>query len=234
MGIFSRLSDIVNSNLVHMLDKAEDPEKMVRLMIQEMEDTLVEVKSTAARVLADQKNIDRQMERIQNEKSLWERRAVLAIENDRDDLARAALEEKNLRQKEQESLQRDAESLTLRVNEYRQDIGKLEDKLQEAKRRQKAIVARKRTAQSRLEIHHQIRRASSAHAIAKFDQMERSIDRLESELECQRERDSGNLDQEFFRLEQKESLEDELVELKRKIKGKKNASPQNDSAQEEK
>lgn len=218
MGVFSRLSDIINSNIVHMLDRAEDPEKMVRLMIQEMEDTLVEVKASAARVIADRKGLERRLDQTQEELSLWSDRAVLAVENGRDDLARAALEEKKRRQDDSALLERQIEDISNRVADFRDDITKLESKLDETKKKQKSIVARKRTAESQLDIRDRLAKANSHSAFTKFDQMERNLERLESEVDLFRQVRTSPLDDAFKQLETRNEIDEELARLKESLK----------------
>ena len=146
MGVFSRMSDIVNSNLNAMLDKAEDPEKMVRLIVQEMEDTLVEVRSAAARAIADRKELERRMTHAAREAAEWQRRAELAITKGRDDLAKAALAEKKRTEGAQSSLQEQHQEVELGLVKLNDDIAALQAKLSDAKHRQKLLETRHDTA----------------------------------------------------------------------------------------
>ena len=150
MGIFTRFSDIVNSNINAILDKAEDPEKIVRLMIQEMEDTLVEVRSAAARSIADKKDLNRKLELLDRELSEWESKAELAVRKGREDLAKAALVEKSRVSKAAEVLKQDYIAVDEGLGKLNEDIARLEGKLEDAKQRQKALLARHKTAASRL------------------------------------------------------------------------------------
>jgi len=150
MGIFTRFSDIVNSNINAILDKAEDPEKIVRLMIQEMEDTLVEVRSAAARSIADKKDLNRKIETLDRERSDWDDRAELAMRKGREDLAEAALVEKSRVSSAVDVLKEDYLAVDEGLAKLNEDIARLESKLEDAKTRQKSLLARHKTASSRL------------------------------------------------------------------------------------
>jgi len=150
MGIFSRFSDIVNANINAVLEKAEDPEKIIRLMIQEMEDTLVEIRSAAAKCIADRKENGRHIEYLEREKSEWARRAELAVRREREDLARAALSEKQAIEDKVASLHQEQESLDSQLEKFNSDVTQLQSKLNDAKARQRSIVLRHKTATSQL------------------------------------------------------------------------------------
>ena len=150
MGIFTRFSDIVNSNINAILDKAEDPEKIVRLMIQEMEDTLVEVRSAAARSIADKKDLNRKIETFDRDLQDWDQKAELALRKGREDLAKAALVEKSRVAAAVELLKSDYFAVEEGLAKLNEDIARLESKLEDAKVRQKALLARHKTANSRL------------------------------------------------------------------------------------
>ena len=152
MGIFSRFTDIVNSNINSILDKAEDPEKMVRLIIQEMEDTLVEVRSASAKTLASKKDISLQINKMQNEAQDWKSKAELAISKDREDLARAALQEKKKCDEHGSALSSELKGVDEQITKLQSEVGQLQDKLADAKTRQKAIILRQKTVSSRLEV----------------------------------------------------------------------------------
>jgi phage shock protein A len=139
MGIFTRFSDIVNSNINAILDKAEDPEKIVRLMIQEMEDTLVEVRSAAARSIADKKDLNRKIEMLDREKNDWDDKAELAMRKGREDLAKAALVEKSRVASAVDVLKEDYVAVDEGLAKLNEDIARLESKLEDAKSRQKAM-----------------------------------------------------------------------------------------------
>ncbi len=144
MGIFSRFTDIINSNINSLLDKAEDPAKMVRLIIQEMEDTLVEVRSSSAKTLADKKELTRQVTRFENEAQQWQEKAELALSKDRDDLARAALMEKKKSTENSQSLVQELVHVEEHIAKLQDEISQLQDKLADAKTRQKAIIMREK------------------------------------------------------------------------------------------
>ncbi|MCZ8527995.1 phage shock protein PspA [Alteromonas sp. PRIM-21] len=218
MGIFSRFTDIVNSNINAILDKAEDPEKMVRLIIQEMEDTLVEVRSASAKTLANKKEIVNQIAKYESDANDWEAKAELALSKDREDLARAALQEKKKSAEAAEALSKELAVVEEQISKLQDEIGQLQEKLADAKSRQKAIIMRQKTASSRLEVKKTLDSTKVDNAMGRFEQYERKIDDLESQVEAY---DLGKktLQDEFAELEASDKVEDELAALKAKVKG---------------
>ena len=142
MGVFSRLTDIINSNVNAILDRAEDPQKIIRLIVQEMEETLVEVRSTAARTIAERMQVDRRLRRIHDAQAEWDRKAEIALRKGREDLSRAALIEKAKLNGAAKAMQEELEVLETTLHRGDEDIVKLETKLREAKAKQQAMVAR--------------------------------------------------------------------------------------------
>jgi phage shock protein A len=219
MGIFSRFSDIVNSNINAILDKAEDPEKMVRLIIQEMEDTLVEVRSASAKTLANKKEIANQISKLQSEALDWKSKAELAISKDREDLARAALQEKKKCDDHANVLVNELKLVEEQIGKLQSEVGQLQDKLADAKTRQKAIIIRQKTVSSRLEVKRTLDSTKVDAAMGRFEQYERKIDDLESQVDAY---DLGKktLADEFAELESGQEIENELAALKKKMQVK--------------
>lgn len=217
MGIFSRFSDIVNSNINAILDKAEDPEKIVRLMIQEMEDTLVEVRSTAARAIADKKELNRRLGTVEREETDWQRKAELAIGKGRDDLAKAALIERGRVAAHAESLRSQYEAIDDGLSKLNDDIARLEEKLADAKSRQKALLARHRTANHRLEVRKKIHDYKIEDALVRFEQFERKMEDVEGRVESYDLGLKKDLRQQFVSLESEEAVEKELSALKARV-----------------
>jgi len=215
MGIFSRFTDIVNSNLNSILEKAEDPEKIIRLMIQEMEDTLVEVRSTAARAIADKKEITRKLDGLESEASDWEKKAELALDKKREDLAKSALAEKAECLKSADSLRTQQLALGEGLEKLNDDIVSLEEKLADAKLRQQAILARHETATKRLKVRKRLNDYRIDDALIRFESFERRMDHIEGHVESyDLGTKRGGLAQEISDLESQESVERELEELK--------------------
>lgn len=219
MGIFSRFSDIVNSNINSLLDKAEDPEKMVRLIIQEMEDTLVEVRSASAKTLANKKDLSRQVERLEQEATDWSAKAELALSKGREDLARAALIEKQKCEEQGGSLKNELTLLEEQIAKLQTEVEQLQEKLADAKSRQKAIIMRQNTVSSRLEVKKRLDGSKVDDAIDRFERYEQKIDSLESQVEAY---DLGkkNLADEFAELESENKIDDQLAALKAKVESK--------------
>lgn len=183
MGIFSRMSDIINSNLTALLDRAEDPQKMIRLIIQEMEDTLVEVRTSSARVLADRKQAARRVEQLHAEVNSWEDKARLALSRQREDLARAALQEKRAIEEELALVEAELAATDEHIEQLNNEIAQLQQKLSDAKARQKALLMRGATVDSRIKVKRQINREALDDAFSRFDHFERRMDSMESQLE---------------------------------------------------
>jgi len=215
MGVFSRFKDIVSANLNSMLDRAEDPEKMVRLMIQEMEDTLIEVKSSCAAELAHQKKLSRAMEAAREQEGEWEAKARLAVDKGRDDLARAALTEKRRHTERVEALTQSLEQTRQVVAQYQSDIAELEKKLADARRKQRVIIQRAAAVKRHKETQERIRRIDTTDAFARFEAYENHIDRLQAEGDLVNGlRPKDDLRAQFSDLEHSEAIERELQELK--------------------
>lgn len=220
MGIFSRFTDIINSNINALLDKAEDPEKMVRLIIQEMEDTLVEVRSASAKTIANKKDVLHQVNKHMNEAADWESKATLAIDKGRDDLARAALQEKQKAETAAESLKEELVLIEQELSKLQSETSQLQEKLADAKSRQKTIIMRQNTVSSRLEVKKRLDARNVDDAMHKFEKFERKIDNLESQVEAY-DIGSRSLKDEFAELEASQQIDDELAALKQKMQAQK-------------
>ncbi len=222
MGIFSRMTDIINSNLNALLDQAEDPEKMIRLIIQEMEDTLVEVRSSSARVLADRKAAARRLEQAQADAQTWEDKAKLAITRGREDLARAALQERQAILEEVGVVEAELAATDEHIAQLEDEVGKLQQKLTDARAKQKAMLMRSKTVESRIKVKRQMHREALDTAFTRFEHFERRMDNLESQLESM---DIGrdvapDLAAEISALEEDEKINSELDRLKSQMAGK--------------
>ncbi|AJQ92605.1 phage shock protein PspA [Gynuella sunshinyii] len=222
MGIFSRMTDIINSNISALLDKAEDPQKMIRMIIQEMEETLVEVRSSSARVIADRKTAGRRLERLSEEAHEWESKAEMAINKGREDLARAALAEKREVEQEVNLVESELKELDGHLNHLSEEISQLQTKLNDAKAKQKAVMMRKASVEHRMKVKRQTHRAALDDAFAKFEHFERRMDNLEGQVEAM---DLGmdvksDLKSEIDALANDDAVNDELERLKAKLKTK--------------
>ena len=219
MTIFSRMTDIINSNLNALLDRAEDPEKMVRLIIQEMEEALVEVRSTSARAIADRKELLRRQEWLSTEAAEWERKAEVAVNKGRDDLAKGALGERNKASEAAESLTRELGIIDETLEKLKVDVGALQAKIKDAKTRQNAIVLRGQAAKTRLGVRRRLHEHNVDDAIQRVELYERKMDDIEGQVEAY---DMGQktLADEIAELEQGDSVEDELRELKARMSGR--------------
>lgn len=219
MGIFTRVRDIISSNINAMLDKAEDPEKLVKMMIREMEDTLVEVKASCAGAMATKKRIEREIDEVRARAEEWAGKADLAVNKGRDDLAREALLEKRRFLERVDTLEGEIDHCESLVDQYQADISQLEDKLASARERQRVLVQRHIHARQKQRAQYDIRKADTSDAMQKFDSFEERIERMEAEAELVNFGRKPSLEDEFSQLTRDEALEKELADLKARNRG---------------
>lgn len=217
MGIFTRFADIINANLNSMLDKAEHPEKMIKLIIQEMEETLVEVRSAAAKSIAEKKTLLREQRAIEEAITNWQHKASIAIGKNREDLARAALTEKQHAEKALTNVHEDLAELEQHLIAVQEDSQRLQEKLNEAKRKQESYSLRQQSAQVRLKVRTKAQIHNIDEAINKFECYQQKIDRLEAEVEAYDFTENKDLASQFDELERNEKIEQELAVLKQKV-----------------
>jgi len=218
MGVFSRLSDIINSNLNAMLDKAEDPEKIARLIIQEMEDCLVEVRSAAARSMADKKEYERDIVALEQSRLDWASKAELAVEKGREDLARGALAAKQRADREIDGRRLALKAIEEVGAKRTDDLEKLQAKLDEAKTKLRALIVRREAAEHRIQMRSRIEVNKVDEAMRRYAQVERKVDEMEAYADLINVGERG-LEAQFQDLAAEESIEKELAEIKRRRGG---------------
>lgn len=218
MGMFTRLADIINANISAMLDKAEDPQKMLRLIIQEMEDTLVEVRASTAKVLADKKQLLRKIEHLALQMDDWQAKAELALSREREDLARLALVEKKHLQESIKVQQHELGLVDDSLIQLQQEIEQLELKLLESRNRQAGLIARQTTVKNRHAVRQQLDNDRALKTREKFEQFQAKIDQLEAKAEVLGT-DEGNQDlaKQFAELSADAEIANELAKLKAKL-----------------
>ena len=219
MGIFSRTRDIIAANFTDILDKADDPSKMIRMIIHEMEETLVEVRASAARTIADQKEMHRHVVKLDKLQADWGEKAQLALSKDREDLARAALVEKKKASDMADQLKAEISVLDDALRAYEDDIAKLQHRLREARSRQSAIAARLESAENRVKLRTLMSTERTDEALARFDQLERRVDFAEGRAEAMSIADNStpSLSDEIAALEGADAIDDELEEMKKAL-----------------
>jgi phage shock protein A len=215
MGVFTRLKDIINSNLNAMLDAAEDPDKLIRLMIQEMEDTLVEVKANCAGAIAARKRAERAVSSAEAGTATWEERARLAIEKGREDLAREAIRERRRLEELRDAHAKEVTGCDEVVARYKEDIGAVEAKLVDARQRHRLLVQRHKRAKTHERTRGVIERVTRYDAVTKFDQLEQRIERMEAFQEIDPDLQKPSLEEAFAALKEADAIEEELARLKR-------------------
>ena len=218
MGIFSRLTDIINANLNSLIERAEDPEKMVRLMIQEMEDTLVEVRSQTVRNLADKKALERKLEQLSSAQTDWHNKAEMALDKGREDLARGALLARTKLGEQAEVLEKEIGVLNETLGRHDEDLAKLQAKLEEAKARKKALEMRMQTARDRVKVKRALYDPRVDDALSRYESLERRIDELEANADAFEMGSPKSLEQEFQELESASQIDAELEALKAQMR----------------
>jgi phage shock protein A len=221
MGIFSRLADIVNSNLNALLASAEDPEKIIRLIIQEMEDTLVEVRSSAVRTIAERRELERRAESLRREEADWQAKAELALTRGREDLARGALLARSHRAQARASVEQQVAVIVGALAQQNEDIAKLQSKLADAKAREQSYAARRATASNRLKVREKLHDDRIGDAFFRFEQAERALDQMEGRVESydlgRTQGRTPTLEEELAGLEADATVNDELEALKARL-----------------
>lgn len=217
MGIFSRTRDIVAANMNDLLDRAEDPAKMIRLIIAEMEETLVEVRASAARSIADQKELRRGLAKLDQAQGGWAEKAELALSKGREDLAKAALIEKAKLGQVAQATHGEIETIDEALRGYEADIAKLESKLREARARQSSIVTRLETAENRSRLRRMTSGPKIDDAFARFELLERRVDMAEGRVEAFDLGRTKSLEEEIADLRTNEAVEAELAALKTRV-----------------
>lgn len=215
MGIFSRFKDIVTSNISSMLDSAEDPEKLIRLMLREMEETLVELKSNCAATMAEETKVRKALEEATAEVGQWEHRAELALRAGREDMAREALAEKLQAGERVAALTKEQEGFDELVRKCRADIRLLEERILHTRDRQRLLVERHEQALTRRQAREKIREADSMNAMRRFDALEHRITRMENEADLAWTPQERHSD--FHELEREAAVADELAALRRRL-----------------
>jgi phage shock protein A len=217
MGMFSRFTDIINANINAMLDKAEEPEKMIKLIIEEMADTLVEVRSAAAKQIAEKKTLMRHIRAMESRVAHWQQKAELALNKSREDLAKSALVEKLSCIQKLAELNVELSQFDEYLNALQLDSQRLQDKLTEAKRKQEAFAIRQQSAEVCLKVREKVAIGNIDQAISKFERYQQKIDRVEAAVEAYDMTSSKSLDSQFRALENDETIEQALAQLKQEI-----------------
>ena len=219
MGVFTRLRDIVSSNINAMLDTAEDPEKLIRLMVQEMEDTLIEVKANCAGAIAGRKKAERAEAAARAAIAEWHDRAGLAIDRGREDLAREALREKKKYEEKADLFAEEVAACGDLVDQYKQDIAAVEEKIQAARDKHRLLVQRHTRARNHKAAQTTLRKADSLEAIARFDRLENRIERMEAEADLVDPSSNASLVEKFEELRGDDAIDQELAALKAQRQG---------------
>jgi len=218
MTIFARFSDIVQANVNALLDKADDPKKMVRMLIQELDDALVNLRATAAQHIAEQKRIQRERDALTQSADVWQQKAEKAVSHDRDDLARKALHEKQQILQSVEAMAKDSDMVDAQIEQLSTDIASLQEKAQQARQRQQQLESRHACATVRLQSKQVSNQQKIADSLAKYERFEAKIERIEAEVEAYDLGSKPSLQAEFDKLENESAVEDELKTLHQRVK----------------
>jgi phage shock protein A len=218
MGIFSRTRDIIAANVTDLLDRSEDPAKMIRMIIFEMEETLVEVRASAARTIADQKEMRRHIAKLDQLQDSWMEKAELALSKDREDLAKAALVEKQKAADMADRLKAEIGVLDDALTGYEADIAKLQSKLREARSRQSNIATRLESAENKIRLREMTHGERTSDAFSRFDELERRVDFAEGRADALAiGTNQRSLEDEFADLRSSDAVDAELAALKARI-----------------
>ncbi len=217
--VFSRARDIFAANMTELLDRSEDPSKMIRMIILEMEETLVDVRASAARAIADIKEMRRAVSRLDEIQVDWTAKAELALSKDREDLAKAAIGERQKAADMADGLRSELDQIEQVLRGYETDLAKLQAKLREARARQNAIAARYESAITRAKAREIMHGSRTEDAFAKFELLERRADFAEGRAEAL---GICSLEDEIHKLQASHAVDRELEEMKAALKARMN------------
>ena len=229
MSMFKRISDIIAANINYMLDKAEDPEKMIKQVIYEMYDKIQEARSATAQAIAAEKQLKKELDANQQQLEEWRTKAMQAVEADSDELARKALARKREHEHILAGLQKQWESSHAAADNLKVQLQALQAKLAEAKRKQSALIARQRAAEAQRDIQRTLSQVDiDKSAFDKFDRMEEKVEQMEAEAQAMTElaAEDAVLEDEFQEIEDKDAIEEELARLKAEREAKRTANGQ--------
>ncbi|MEG3166780.1 phage shock protein PspA [Sphingomonas sp. LB3N6] len=218
MGIFSRTRDIVAANFADLIEKAEDPSKMIRMIILEMEETLVEVRASAARTIADQKEMRRHISKLEQLQDNWTEKAELALSKDREDLAKAALVERQKAFDMAEQLKAEVGVLDDALRAAEEDIAKLQTKLREARTKQNAVQTRLESANNRTRLREMYNGPKTHEAFSRFDILDRRVDEAEGRADAMGLGVVKTLEEEIAELRSDDKVNAQLAALKARMK----------------
>jgi phage shock protein A len=217
MGMLDRVSTILRSNINDMLDRAEDPEKMIRQLLQDMENQLIQVKTQVAASIADEQRLKERWQQNQQQADEWQRKAELAVQKGADDLAKEALSRRNAYQETATGFQQQYEDQATQVEQLKDALDKLESKMQEARTKKDLLIARSRRAAAERQIHDTMARVDTTGVTGGFERMEDKVRTQEARAKATAELDRDSVDDRFKQLEQTDKLDSQLEELKSKL-----------------
>lgn len=218
MGIFNRAKDVMQANLNSMLDRAEDPEKMIRLIVADMEESLVDLKAACAGAIAERKRLGRLQDRVEGRLAMWTERAAEAVARNREELAREALRERMRLTARLDDLRAEMDQAAGIVTGYRSDIARLEQRLDEVRIRERVLVQRHIRASNRRKAAEEIRRFDSSEALARFEACQVRLDRMEAAADLAQTETGPDLETRFRRMAEDEAIDDELQIIKDSLK----------------
>ncbi|MEA2641562.1 MAG: phage shock protein [Chloroflexota bacterium] len=219
MGLLDRVSTLIRANLNDLVSRAEDPEKVIRQLIMDMDNQLVQVKTQVAASIADEKRLEQHYKDSQKQADDWQRKAELAVQKGEDDLAREALSRRRLLQETATGYQEQYESQHAQVEQLKQALRQLEDKINEAKTKQDLLIARSRRAKAETNIRQTLAGVDSSGALGEFGRMEERVQEQEARAQAYAELDQDTLDTRFRHLEHQDEVDKELEALKSKVGG---------------
>lgn len=220
MGIFGRISDIFKANVNDALDKMEDPAKMIKQMVIEMQEAVAKATSGLAQAMAQEKKLERDYKKHQQASEQWEQKAMQALNAGNEDLARRALAKKSESEAQATQFRGMYESAATTTSKLKSQVEQLKQKLQEARMKESTLIARKEAAEAQKKIAKQVGSFDTGSSFAKFDKWEQKILKSEAEAQAFSELAEGtdaNLDDEFKQLEQNSSVDDDLARLRAKL-----------------